>query len=188
MLGFDTASLLWQDTRRGMIKGEGCRMFHQPALCSLTELLALLLTKLLGDVVVDALAGGGGELLGTGDDAVPLLLGEPALDVLARDTIFHHTIDESGIEVVACAHRADRRRLDGRIALAETVVGTQLHGAGTLSVDELLTIERDLTVVDLVGIGELVEHFKVLMTAAHDVGLLEIFEIIGRDLHHLVAV
>ena len=117
---------------------------RRPSLCFLAELPAFLFAKLLGDVVIDALTSCRGELLGTGDDAVPLLLGEPALDILTRDTIFHHTIDESGIEVVAGAHRADRRCLDGRLALAKTAVGAKLHRAGSLSIDELLAVERDL--------------------------------------------
>jgi len=118
---------------------------------------------------------------------VPLFLSESVLDVTAGDTILHHAIDESGIEVVACTDRADRRRLDGRIALAKTAVGAQLHRTGSLSVDKLLAIERYLGVVDLIGIAELVKYFKVLVTAPDNVGVLEILEVVGCDLHHLIA-
>ena len=63
------------------------------------------------------------------------------------------------------------------------------HHGGVLAigVDEALTIERDLGVVSLVGIVDLIDHVKVVSAAAHDVGKLEVLNEVWGGPHDIAT-
>ena len=111
-----------------------------PWLFLLVEFLAAEGGEVGRDVVVEAAADVGGELLAGKDEAVPLLLGEAAQNVLTGDVVPDEPEKETGIEVVAGTDGA--HGLDGRdrILLAETG-GTQLDRIGSVGVDEVLGVE-----------------------------------------------
>lgn len=142
----------------------------------------------LGYIVVKTLAGFGGELLAAGDDMVPLLFRKTILYLLTRDTIFHQSIDEPGIEVVTGTDSAHRLGVDNGIALAEATISIEVDGAGTISIDELRAIEAHLIGIDFVRVVEFVDDLEVLTGATHDVSILQVLEIVGRDTHHLILV
>ena len=139
-------------------------------------------------VVVETLAGLGGELLAAGDDMVPLLFRKTILYLFTRDTIFHQSIDEPGIEVVTGTDGAHRLGVDNWIALAETTVSIEVDRAGTIGIDELRAIEAHLIGIDFVGIVEFVDDLEVLTGAADNIGILQVLKIVGRDTHHLILV
>ena len=64
-------------------------------------------SELLADVVVDVFAAVGGERLRAIHELVPLLFCESVLQVVFSNSVFDKPEDETGIEIVACSHRAD---------------------------------------------------------------------------------
>lgn len=109
------------------------------------------LSEVNANVVVDVLATIGGEGKGVVDDVVPLLWGQSLLQLSQGDVVVDQSVDETGIEIVACA--------DGRngvlgfhlIALGESSGSTHLDRLGSVGVDEVLAVEGDFGVVNLVG-------------------------------------
>jgi len=146
----------------------------------------LLIGKVLVNAIVDALANIGRELLGQVDEAIPLLCRQACLEHLTGDAIFDEAIDEASVEIVACANGADGLCLLDRILTGEIPCAPHLHGLCALGIDEVLAVERYLCLVDRLGIV-LVEHnLEVLLAASYDVGILQILQDIGIQLHYLV--
>ena len=94
------------------------------------------------------------------------------LDLLTRDAMLHKSVNESRIEVITGPNGAHRRRIGHFIAASKAVLGPQLHRIAPLCADETLSIKRDFGVVNLVRVGEFVEHREVLSTSSDEVGIL----------------
>ena len=63
-----------------------------------------------------------------------------------------------------------------------------MDGLGSARIDELLAIEAYFCLIHLIWVVELVKYIKILTRATHDVSILEVLEIVGRDLHHIILV
>jgi hypothetical protein len=71
------------------------------------------------DAVAQAFAAIGRECLGTLHELVPLLFGQPSLNVSPSDVMVNKAIDEAGIEVVASPDGTDSLSRGHGILLAE---------------------------------------------------------------------
>ena len=145
------------------------------------------LAEVFRHIVEDVLATVGREHLGAFHHAVPLLFCEPTLYVGAAYVVAKHGVDKTGVEVVASTNGAHRLGLGSGILLAHVPIAEHHGGVLAIGVDEALTIERDLGVVSLVGIVDLIDHVKVVSAAAHDVGKLEVLNEVWGGPHDIAT-
>ena len=124
---------------------------------------------------MDALAAVGRECLCALDNLVPLLFRQSLLDGFTGNIVFHHSIHQSCIEVIACSDGADRFGSLYRILFLYHLC-TQHHRISPLSIDKVLAVERNLCIKHLIGIILLEQYLEVLLRATHDISQLEILQ------------
>lgn len=119
-------------------------------------------------------AGVGTEAEAAVDDGVPIALGE-VVEVVATDAVLDDTVEDAGIEVVACSDGAD-----GDDGLDGIVLGdggaVELYALGTAAVDEAGAVEGCLLAVYLGSLTDAVEHGEVLVGTTHDIGIFEVLD------------
>ena len=132
------------------------------------------LSKLPTDVVIGVQTRFGTELESTTDDVVPVALAEVS-KVVTTNTILDEAIEDTRVEVVACANCAHRsNRLNG-IALGEFTT-VELHSLGATAIDEAGAIEVDLLLEHTASLADTVEHLEVFVGTTHNIGILEVLD------------